>query len=96
MNDAHLRRTVVVASAPSNPGIDSLRTDAWDYALHAAGTSYSFDVRARRLKTKIKWMAFAGIATPLWLAACRYPAFLSHHEFCRGSSWRLASLASHC
>jgi len=60
-----LRQTTCVTSSPGPSRIDELRQEAWARALDAYGTAYIFDVRARRLKKRIKLLTFAGIATPL-------------------------------
>lgn len=45
--------------------ITTYRSQCWDNAIHAFGTSYIFQQRARRLKTRLQWVNYIGIATPV-------------------------------
>lgn len=52
-------------SVASSAEIDSLRSDAWEHALHAHGTSEVFRRRAERLRWPTRARDFLGIAIPL-------------------------------
>jgi mobilome CxxCx(11)CxxC protein len=43
----------------------SYRSQCWDNAIHAFGTSYVFQQRARRLKIRLQWINYVGIAVPI-------------------------------
>lgn len=41
------------------------RSLCWDNAIHAFGTAYVFQQRAQRLKTRLQWVNYVGVAVPL-------------------------------
>lgn len=43
----------------------SLRSKCWDLAIHAFGTAWIFEKRARKLRWKLKILSFLGIAVPV-------------------------------
>lgn len=43
------------------------RQDAWNHVIHTFGTAYVFEQRARGPKTRLKLLAFSGLALPLVL-----------------------------
>lgn len=45
--------------------ITNYRSLCWDNAIHAFGTSYIFQHRARQLKTRLQWINYIGIAVPV-------------------------------
>ncbi|WP_412769001.1 mobilome CxxCx(11)CxxC protein [Micromonospora zamorensis] len=45
--------------------LESLRVEIWNRALHAFGTAYIFEDRARRFKRRLKWLNFVALAVPL-------------------------------
>ncbi len=47
----------------------SLRQDCWNQALHAFGTAYIFERRAKKIGSKLKILTFLGIAVPLSVGA---------------------------
>jgi mobilome CxxCx(11)CxxC protein len=44
---------------------DRYRVLCWDNAVHALGTSYVFQRRARTLKSRLTWVNYIGAAVPL-------------------------------
>jgi mobilome CxxCx(11)CxxC protein len=43
----------------------ALRSQCWDDALNAYGTSYVFQRRARSLKLRVQWITYIGFAVPM-------------------------------
>lgn len=50
-------------------GVDDYRRKCWDAALHAHGTGYIFQERAKRLKTKSDVLTWLGFVVPLLVGA---------------------------
>lgn len=55
----------MTTSSTSTEQIASYRSLFWDNAIHAFGTSYVFQQRARRLKTRLQRINYVGIAVPV-------------------------------
>jgi mobilome CxxCx(11)CxxC protein len=45
--------------------LEVLKSDGWKKAQEASGTAYIFEVRARRLRTKLNRLNFVGLAVPV-------------------------------
>lgn len=45
--------------------VDSIRQDSWTTAINAFGTGYVFEQRANALRSKLRWIAYLGVAFPL-------------------------------
>lgn len=60
--------------------VDAIRTDCWDEALKTFGTAYIFEKRADKMKRKLRWPAFAGIAIPLIIGSI-YLSFGKEFEY---------------
>lgn len=43
----------------------SLRSKCWDLAIHASGTAWIFERRARRLRRRLKILSFLGMVVPM-------------------------------
>ncbi|MFY1658342.1 mobilome CxxCx(11)CxxC protein [Micromonospora sp. WMMD1274] len=56
-------------SQPSSEGTasewDALAKEAWNRALHTFGTAYIFEVRARLLRRRLKWLNFVALVVPV-------------------------------
>jgi mobilome CxxCx(11)CxxC protein len=51
------------------PELAALKQQVWDRALESEGTAYIFDSRARRMRKKLTWLTFVGLAVPLIIGA---------------------------
>lgn len=49
--------------------VDKLRSEAYGLAQHAFATAYIFERRANRLRRKINFLSFVGVAVPLIIGA---------------------------
>jgi mobilome CxxCx(11)CxxC protein len=47
--------------------VNQVRQQCWDEALHCFGTAWIFERRARQLRSKLRLLAFLGLAVPVFV-----------------------------